>query len=250
MKPIQMTFLFFLVMIMGCDSEKNKFTGETLSIPGKDGIRIRADFYRTECLNKPLILLFHQAGYSRGEYREIGPKLNALGFCCLAIDQRSGSIVKDVINETAGQAKKKGLNTEYIDALPDLCATIDYVLEKNYASNGVILLGSSYSASLIFISGSKYKEQVKGLVAFSPGEYFTFDGKSISEFAGDVSCPVFITSSQTEKDEWEEIYRQIKSEKTFYLPDFKGYHGAKALWEENNGNESYWEALKDFLNRY
>ena len=145
------------------------FKGETLLIPSKDGIELKAEFYKSDCGDKPLILMFHQAGYSRGEYREIGPNLNKLGFCALAIDQRSGSKVNGVKNEAVEQAKKKGLETDYISALPDLEATLKYVLENDLAPNGVILLGSSYSSSLIFILASEHPEHVKGLMAFSPG---------------------------------------------------------------------------------
>ena len=48
--------------------------------------------------NAPVLVLFHQAGWSRGEYREIAPKLNELGYICLAIDQRSGKGVNGVAN--------------------------------------------------------------------------------------------------------------------------------------------------------
>lgn len=251
MRYKQYLIMVIFMILMGCNnSSKKDFDGDTYSIPSADGIELKAEFYKTECNEKPLILLFHQARYSRGEYREIAPRLNALGFCCLAIDQRSGNEVNGVVNESHKQAVEKGLKTEYVDALPDLKATLDYVKEKNFAPNGVILIGSSYSASLIFILASEYAEQVKGLIAFSPGEYFKHKDKQISEYAKNVNAPVFITSSATEKENWEAIYDSLQTEKDYFLPDFEGYHGAKALWDENEGNEKYWEKLKVFLTRY
>ena len=226
------------------------FEGETLLIPSKDGIELKAEFYKSDCGEKPLILMFHQAGYSRGEYREIGPNLNKLGFCALAIDQRSGSKVNGVKNEAAEQAKKKGLKTDYVSALPDLQATLDYVLEKNLAPNGVILMGSSYSSSLIFILASEHPEHVKGLMAFSPGEYFKYNGEAIPDYAKNVKCPVFVTSAGNEKKNWEAIYDNVNSEKKYYLPESKGFHGAKALWSTNEGNDKYWEPVKEFLSQY
>ena len=60
-----------------------------------------ADLYRQSLgADAPLIVLCHQAGGSRGEYREIAPRLNKLGYQCLAIDQRAGGQVKGVVNET------------------------------------------------------------------------------------------------------------------------------------------------------
>lgn len=250
MKNKLLLFPVLFLILTGCKNTSDvNFNGETRLIPSKDGIELKADYYKTECNNKPLVILFHQAGYSRGEYREIAPKINELGFCCLAIDQRSGKKVNGILNESYKQAKNKNLKTEYLDALPDLRAAIDYVLVKNYARN-IILVGSSYSASLIFILGTEYPEQVKGLVAFSPGEYFKYNDKQISEYASEIKCPIFITSSGTEKDNWENIYNNIKTEKKYYFPDFEGYHGAKSLWTTHNGNEKYWTELKSFLKQY
>lgn len=79
-------------------------TKETISFPSKDGLEITADVYFTGDKSKPWILLCHQARWSRGEYNEIAPKLNALGFNCLATDQRSGKEVNGVTNETAARA--------------------------------------------------------------------------------------------------------------------------------------------------
>ncbi len=251
MKLTKLILPILILMIAVCHSSYGQdFRGETLSITSTDDIELKAEFYNSDCDEKPLILLFHQAGYSRGEYREIGPKLNELGFCALAIDQRSGSKVNGIKNDAVEQAKKKGLKTDYVSAFADLEATLDYVLEKQLAPNGVILLGSSYSSSLIFVLASEHPEHVKGLAAFSPGEYFKYDGRQISDFAKKVKCPVFITSAGNEKKNWEDIYDNVNSKKQFYLPETKGYHGAKALWSTNEGNEKYWEALKVFLSQY
>jgi alpha-beta hydrolase superfamily lysophospholipase len=57
---------------------------------------------------KPIIVLCHQAGSSKDEYAEIAPQLNALGFNCLAIDQRSGGNRLGGVNQTAAAAEKKG----------------------------------------------------------------------------------------------------------------------------------------------
>ena len=96
---------------------------ESLSFLTADGLEISADLYRvSEDRATLFIVLFHQAGWSRGEYREIAPRLNALGFHCMAVDQRSGGGVNDVANETARRAAAEGLGTSYLDALPDLAA--------------------------------------------------------------------------------------------------------------------------------
>ena len=84
-------FIYFLsIQALGQEAD---FKGKTIEFPSMDNLQITADVYLTENKDAPFILLFHQAGWSRGAYREIGPQLNALGFNCMSIDQRSGNIV-------------------------------------------------------------------------------------------------------------------------------------------------------------
>lgn len=119
---------------------------ETLTFPSKDGITITADLYSPNPDISPFIILFHQAGWSRGEYLEIAPKLNAMGFNCMAIDQRSGNEVNGIKNQTKIEADKLNKPTEYMDAMPDLEAAIEYVSNK-YSESKLIIWGSSYSSS-------------------------------------------------------------------------------------------------------
>lgn len=246
MKYLTITLTLLLLFMMNTFGQKPT---KTVTFNSLDNLKITADIYEIDP-DAPYIILFHQARYSRGEYLEIAPKLNALGFNCLAVDQRSGDVVKDVINETQQRAEKKGLATKYTDAWPDLEAAFRYT-KKNLKAKKIIVWGSSYSAALVFVLGSKYAEDVKGILAFSPGDYFTIKDKAISEYAKTVTAPVFITSSKSEEPYWRPIYDNLPtSTKTFYLPMDEGFHGSKALWEENEGYENYWEAVKEFLDQY
>ncbi len=245
-------FAFFIGLLSFCTNEVN--TNEidsleafkTTSFLTKDSLEITADIYEVKDTKKPIILLFHQAMFSRGEYREIAPKLVTKGYTCIAIDQRSGMKVNGVKNETHARAKKKGLKTKYPYAYPDLLATIAYTKE-HYPGREIIIWGSSYSSSLVLIIASQNPE-IKGVLSFSPGEYFEFNQKQIIDYANDISCPVFITSAKNEKKEWIDIFNAIKSEdKSYFLPTLSGFHGSKALWEEKDGHEEYWNAVYQFL---
>ena len=97
---------------------------ETITFSSKDGLKVTADLYQTHPDTAPFILLFHQAGWSRGEYLEIAPKLNKLGFNCLAVDQRSGNKVNNVPNETFRKAQQEMKPTQYLTAIPDMEAAI------------------------------------------------------------------------------------------------------------------------------
>jgi len=220
-----------------------------VSFKSTDGIDIKADVYEISDIKSPLILLFHQAGYSRGEYKEIAPKLNKLGFTCIAVDQRAGREVNGVINQAFTQATELGLKTDYVEAFPDMQATLNYAME-NYPSRKIIIWGSSYSSSLVFVLQQKNTEAVSAVLAFSPGEYFTYEDKEINAYAKEVNCPVFITSAKNEYKNWQSIYEAIPSaDKEYFLPELAGFHGSRALWEQNEGYEFYWEAVTAFLNR-
>lgn len=215
----------------------------------EDNLMITADLYMTNKSKAPYIILFHQAGYSRGEYNSIAPVLNKMGFNCLAIDQRAGRSARGVENSTAKQAKALKLRTYYQDALPDMEASLKYIKDELKAEK-IIIWGSSYSAALVFVLGEKYPEDIKGILAFSPGEYMKIEGRKIEDYAKNIKCPVFITSTQSEEEEWKPIYEKIPSEsKTYYVPsDFPGHHGSSALWEDYDKSSFYWENVEKFLN--
>jgi len=79
---------------------------EKIEFKSKDGLTVTADLYMVHKKSAPLILLFHQAGWSRGAYVEIAPKLNKRGFNCMAVDLRSGQKVNGVENATYKRAQQ------------------------------------------------------------------------------------------------------------------------------------------------
>ena len=221
----------------------------TTTFSTEDGVTVTADLYLIENEEAPFIILFHQAGYSRGEYLEIAPKLNELGFNCMAIDQRSGKGVNGIENSTFKNASQLGKKTKYPDAIPDLEAALQFVRNK-YNPSKLIIWGSSYSAALVLYIGSKHPNEVHGILSFSPGEYFTIDNQKISSFLSKIPCPVFITSAKNEQENWQEMYDAIKSDKIYFLPKIKGKHGSKALWESSDEHKDYWLAVTQFLEKY
>ncbi len=224
---------------------------ETITFDSKDGVKITADVYMVHPKTAPFIILFHQARSSRGEYREIAPKLNELGFNVMAIDQRSGYGMFGIENETFKRVEVKDDYPTYLDALPDMEAGIAYA-KKHYAQGKIILWGSSYSASLVLKMAGDDPGIADGVLAFSPGEYFTWVSSSlITEAAKNITIPVFITSDKNEKNRWNSIYEAIPStKKIHFLPQAQGSHGSSALWKSTPGNEEYWQAAKQFLNQF
>jgi pimeloyl-ACP methyl ester carboxylesterase len=245
-----LTIFLFLVLMGSGSSEETEKGPESVRFTSDDGLPVTADLYLAETDAAPLILLFHRAGWSRGEYTEIAPKLVELGFDCLAVDQRSGGEINGVQNETHREARDRGIQTSYVDALPDLEAALSYATDSLDADR-VVLWGSSYSASLVLVLAGICPEEVAGIVAFSPGEYLTVDGRSIESHARSVRCPIFVASAPGERSKWAPIFDAVPSEeKISFVPDSGGAHGSEALWEGPEGHEEYWEAVREFLGRF
>ncbi len=244
--------LFIGVFFIVIGSSVIAQSGKTITFSTTDSVTVTADLYVVHDNDAPFILFFHQAGWSRGEYLEIAPKINKLGFNAMAIDQRSGGKVNNIINQTNKDAKNKGKATKYHHAIPDMLAAINYVRVK-YPNAKLIIWGSSYSSALVLKLAGDYPELIDGVLAFSPGEYFGRFGKGddfITKSAKNIHCPVFITSAKNEGKNWKSIFDAIPTEnKQSFLPKSSGHHGSRALWEKKEGHKEYWMAVETFLQK-
>jgi len=218
---------------------------QTVVFQASDGLEVTADLY-VKGTDLPYIILLHQARYSRGEYREIAPKLVNMGYNCLAVDLRSGGEVNGIVNKTAILATAKGVPVEYFNALPDVEGAIGYI--KSKSNKPFVLWGSSYSASLALLAGAK-DLRVRAVVAFSPGEYFD-QPDFVSSKISKLSVPILALSSKAECQSVRELLAGVKQNLvTYYCPSDSGQHGAKALWQSNPSSGDYWMAITMFFSR-
>ena len=230
-------FIVFAIAILGANAQTS------ISFPSRDSVKITADLYFISD-SLPYIILCHQAGYSRGEYRETAWKFMKFGFNCIALDARSGNEVKGIENETAIAAKQKNKPVTYLDAEKDILSAISYAYKKS--NKQVILVGSSYSASLAIKIGITNKK-VKAVLAFSPGEYF---GDKLNLKTAIKACkkPLFVTSSKEEAPSVTNLISEINSPLvTQFIPVQSGIHGSSALWKENPNYNEYWIAVIRFV---
>ena len=215
---------------------------KTITFDSEDGLEMTVDQYHVK-LDKPVIILCHQAGWSRGEYQEIAVTLNELGYNCIALDQRSGNAVNGVTNQTAANAKAEGKGQTFLDAEQDIRAAITKFSEA-YKQN-VILWGSSYSSSLV-LKIAAVNDKVDKVFSFSPGEYLP--GVSMANTVKQLDKPSFLTSSRSEAGQTKAIFDNIKStHKLHFVPKGAGRHGSSALWSTEADNAEYWIAVKAFL---
>ena len=227
---------------------------DTIELQAADGLTVTADLYQPHPIEAPLLVLCHQANWSRGEYRESAPMFATLGFNCLALDQRSGKETQGVVNLTAAAAKELGLAGEYLDAEPDILAGLKWA-KSDPARGPVVLVGSSYSASLALRIAGLHGDLVDGVMAFSPGEYFRSEGASfVQEAASAIECPSFITAAQGEAEAWAAIYAAIPGaegqDKWGVVPATASQHGSRALWAEFDDSGEVWGPVEEFLLRW
>ena len=213
-----------------------------LTLKAQDGVTVYARLYPAE-RPKAVILLFHQAGSSKDEYATIAPRLDAAGYTALAIDQRAGGGLYGP-NETAGHVTGK---PDYLDAAQDLHAAVDWASVQNVP---LILWGSSYSAALVFPIVDKNAFKIKGLLAFSPGEYFA-EKHLVEAAAARLTVPVYLTSAPNAE---EVAAAKAVSDAlppglvTRYVPT-DGVHGSSTLIaaKDPKGAETNWLPVLSFL---
>lgn len=239
------------------DVEKMKVAKKEITLKSLDDLILTADLYTGSLLNKkaPFILLCHQAGWSRGEYLAIAPKLVKMGFNCLALDQRSGGGINDVKNKSVAAAKAKELPTLYLDARQDIIAALKFV-KKKHAKGKLLVWGSSYSAALVLEIVGNQPELADGVLSFAPGEYFSRFGKTehfVRDGAKKLKVPVFLTGSKSEtKSSVKQIAESMKLGKNlhFFKPTTSGRHGSRALWSKFDDSKDYWRAVTKYLDTF
>ncbi len=212
-----------------------------VSFMAADGLEVTGDLYAANPVAH-YIILFHQAGSSRGEFQEIVPRFRKMGYNVLAVDLRSGSNMNYVNNATAERARAKSLSVSMFDAYKDIVAAIEFV--GTQTNLPVILLGSSYSASLV-LEEACVNPGVKAVISFSPGEYFP--GHSVKGSIKGLDKPSFITATVEEEPFVNDLVENVLQRIVFVPQGGAGQHGARALWKENETSSEYWLALIMFI---
>ncbi len=219
---------------------------EPLILQTSDGVRVTAFPTMAADPAAPLILLFHMAGSNAAEYAPIAQRLAREGYASLAIDQRSGGRLFGRDNETARHAGSQSFDA----ALLDLEAALAWAVMQQ-PRRRIAVLGSSYSAALVFVLAARHAPDIAAVLAFSPGEFLNTSVKGASAH---VTAPVFVTSAQDSGEEREAAAILGASPAVLrvqYRPVAGGVHGASTLRSDANpgGVEANWQALLGFLTK-
>jgi len=202
--------------------------GEPISFLAMDDHKVYGELYSDHKPDtKKCVLMFHQARSNAGEYETIAPKVKALGFDCIAIDQRSGGEMWGRHNQTAD----KSGSGDYVAAYNDTVGAMKYAQGRSYTT--IVIWGSSYSAALALRLASENKD-VSAVLVFSPGEYMD-DQATVGRWAAGVNQPVFFACTP---DEWsdgrEKLFGQIVSTHKVSLSLAGGVHGSSTLIPEKS----------------
>ena len=220
----------------------------SVTLHAADGVSVYASAYGPRGGNAPVILLFHQAGSGKSEYAPIAPRLVALGYRALAIDQRSGGDLYAPPNQTVARL---GRSASFEAVLADMDAALAYA-RRAYPGAPIVAWGSSYSAALVFPFAAKHAGQIAAVLAFSPAEYL-IDKHAVRDAAQRITVPVFLDSA-SDPDEIASaraIYAALAShDKVQYVPK-TGIHGASTLRDDRDagGAAANWTAVTAFLAR-
>lgn len=232
--------MLFVVLLSSFDVVRVK----TVTFPSTDSLLITADEY-TVSEGLPYVVLFHEQGSSRGEFKTIARRLCKMDYNCLAVDIRNGGTRGFVSNETVKRCREQRCPTDREDIENDMNAAIRYAFFRSDLP--VILFGSGVNASLSLKLATE-SELVKAVVALSPGEYF-LPAISIHDTISNLRKPVFITSSQSEFPYMEQLVSGMDEHYvTLFKPELgEGSRGTGSLTTENEHNSEYWLALLLFF---
>ena len=254
MKRTAMAMIMLVSGLMITSLARPAHAQEPVRLKTADGVTIYANYYPAKASSQPMILLFHQAHSNRYEYSSIAPHLEALGFSCFATDQRFGGTMFGEDNETDAHMSKAAAQSRNVAGYEaDLEAALAWAHAKD-PQRKVILWGSSYSASLIFVLAAKHPAEVAGVLAFSPGEYFEDHPTLIEDAAKKVRVPVFITSENSADAvaNATKIFDAVASTHKVHYSAKYAVHGSSTLLEDRNpkGAAVTWQVVMKFLTQF
>jgi len=225
----------------------------TVTFPSADGRTVTADWYRGPNRSAPTIVLAHQSQSSRGEYRQIAPRLVRMGFNALAVDTRWGhrDPWNDVVNDTAAAAGTAELIARNVrsemrgaqdDSAHDLRGAIGWLTAQG-ATGPVVLWGSSMSANVVLKLSATTPARVVAALAFSPGEYRPDQPAEMRTVARALTIPVLVAYGTGEREISRPVFLALTSKGSRELHATHARHGASILLDD----PANWREVERFL---
>jgi pimeloyl-ACP methyl ester carboxylesterase len=221
-------------------------SGDLTLLVAKDKTRVYASYYRALNNNPKIAILFHQADSNRMEYEPLLSTFHIAGFDTLTVDLRSGGDKWGFENTTV---KRLGKSTEYAEAYPDMEAALQYAIKRKYKE--IMLVGSSYSASLAIVLASQHPDKVVAVAAFSPGEYFP-NKNWIKHAASKLNVPLFVSGATSEQQRVTEVLINTSGKDVTLSIPLNSVPGASTFRPDQNpeGYKSNQAEFAKFVERF
>jgi dienelactone hydrolase len=218
-----------------------------------DQLQVTADLYSAGNKHAPTIVLVHQSRSSRGEYRQIAPHLQELGFNALAVDIRWGERDRwnGVINETAARfgttaiaasSDISKIRTVQQAAALDIRAALEWLNANDYIG-AKLLWGSSISANLVLKVAADPTQRVAAVLSLSPGEYYKDQPNELRAAITRLQLPTLIACGADEEDTAKPVFDAVPSKQKVFYRAGDGRHGASILIDDPRN----WAGITPFL---
>ena len=204
-----------------------------------DGVAIAADF-RPPAKRKPVFLLLHGLGSSRGEWSLLVSSLTARGYGSLALDARGHG-------SSGGPPYAAFRTPEAWAALErDLDGALSYLERAGYPQRRVILAGASIGANLALRAATGHA-RIPFALLFSPG--LDYQGITIEDQFRIWDKPVLLAAAPDDPYAMQTCQRlaaQAKSPESRLLQARKG-HGVRMF--EGPENQEFVRRLFEWIDR-
>lgn len=258
---VRLYFVFAIVCLLGLSFNSSAIADSTaqfeqVDFRSLDGLMVTADLYETGDRSDPLVLLFHQTESSRGEYREIAPRLVELGFNTLAVDLRWGGKHEwfpaenetalrygtvEIMNEIRIGNDERGWPTVLL-SYEDMLAAYDWSSIEGF-DGPKIVIGASMSSILTL--RLPVDREIAAVFAFSPGEYGD-DTTQVRRWCASNQVPTFIAGRESEAEISRLLLDAVDSPRKQYFQTTQDRHGSSILTIDEEGWKSFVEFLKPF----
>jgi len=171
---------------------------QTVSFDAPDGVKIVGTFYAATKENSPAVLLLHQYGGSRSNYKNLAGQFQSNGIAVLAIDGRGFG---ESTRKTDGSRVAASQSDEAVTGMKsDVAAAVKFLGEQRAVDkNKIGIVGASYSSSLAIIYAAE-NSAIKAVALLSPGTNYFGNLPTEPAIAKYGTRPLLIVAAEDDQD--------------------------------------------------
>ena len=182
----------------GARMNSEKDSVQTVTFDAPDGARIVGSFYAARQENSPAVLMLHQFGGTRADYKDLAAQFQANGMAVLTIDGRGfGESTKRADGSTISVSQS---NEAVAGMKSDVAAAVKFLVEqKNVDKSRIGIAGASYGSSLAIIYAGENSE-IKAVALVSPGTNYFGNLPTMPAMEKYAARPVLIIAAEDDQE--------------------------------------------------